>query len=123
MPLPAVIMAPGNKKTPGSRKTVGKQDNRRVAGGGTRRVENPNEPSVVPEVLHSQIPERSRYLDTSLPPLYKLDEIYKDLADKALSLGLLDLVKKLAGRPLRVATVCSGTESPLLALEMIEKGK
>src|SRR5258708_36010340 len=29
--------------------------------------------------------------------------------------------KHLGGRPLRIATMCSGTESPLLALEMIRR--
>lgn len=34
---------------------------------------------------------------------------------------LLGLLKKLKSRPLRVATMCSGTESPVLALDMIQK--
>ena len=32
-----------------------------------------------------------------------------------------DLASDLAGRPIRVATMCSGTESPLLALDLICK--
>lgn len=35
--------------------------------------------------------------------------------------SLKTLAAELAGRPLRVATMCSGTESPLLALDMISK--
>ena len=34
--------------------------------------------------------------------------------------GLLDFAKRLS-RPLRVATMCSGTESPVLALQMIQR--
>jgi hypothetical protein len=34
---------------------------------------------------------------------------------------LLPLLQKLQDRPLRVATMCSGTESPVLALDMIKK--
>lgn len=34
---------------------------------------------------------------------------------------ITDVVKRLNGRKLRVATMCSGTESPLLALNMIAK--
>ena len=33
--------------------------------------------------------------------------------------GLRSLLKKLHQRPLRVATMCSGTESPVLALDML----
>lgn len=52
-----------------------------------------------------------------------LEEIFTDIAQKAMGLGLELVLKRLDGRPLRVATVCSGTESPLLALEMIQHGK
>lgn len=34
---------------------------------------------------------------------------------------LLPMLQKLHGRPLRVATMCSGTESPILALDMLTK--
>ncbi|KAF2722314.1 hypothetical protein K431DRAFT_284007 [Polychaeton citri CBS 116435] len=59
-------------------------------------------------------------LDSRLPPLFKIDDIFNDMTDKALQLGLGDTVGSKAKRPLRVATMCSGTESPLLALEMIQ---
>ena len=35
--------------------------------------------------------------------------------------GIQTLVQKLSHRPLRIATMCSGTESPLLALDMLQK--
>ena len=35
--------------------------------------------------------------------------------------SLSDLAAQLDGRPLRIATMCSGTESPLLALELISE--
>ncbi|KAK3069240.1 hypothetical protein LTR53_012572, partial [Teratosphaeriaceae sp. CCFEE 6253] len=59
-------------------------------------------------------------LDLSLPPLFNTVEIFKDMTEKALNLGLGKATAKLAGRPLRVATMCSGTESPLLALQMVQ---
>ncbi len=34
---------------------------------------------------------------------------------------LITFAKKIEGRPLRVATMCSGTESPLLALGLISR--
>lgn len=58
-------------------------------------------------------------LNMDLPPLSSIDEIFKDIISKALSLGLREALKTNP-RPLRVATMCSGTESPLLALEMVQ---
>jgi site-specific DNA-cytosine methylase len=58
-------------------------------------------------------------LSTQLPPLSSIDEIFKDITAKALSLGLREALKTTPV-PLRVATMCSGTESPLLALEMVQ---
>lgn len=54
-----------------------------------------------------------------LPPLHDLDEIYQQITLTATMQGLNSFVECLGGRALRVATMCSGTESPILALEMI----
>lgn len=55
-----------------------------------------------------------------LPPIHDLSDIFKQIAtDTAKQNGFKELFTALNGRPLRVATVCSGTESPILALEMI----
>lgn len=58
-------------------------------------------------------------LDTGLPPLSAIDDIFRDVTAKALELGLKEILEATK-RPLRVATICSGTESPLLALEMVQ---
>lgn len=58
-------------------------------------------------------------LDRGLPPLSRIEDIFEDMTTKAKSLGLNTALEHLASRPLRVATMCSGTESPLLALHMI----
>lgn len=54
-----------------------------------------------------------------LPPLSRLDLIFDDIISRP------DQVRALMGpdkyRRLRVATMCSGTESPLLALEMFAR--
>ena len=79
--------------------------------------------SEIPELKRSQTPAgTAKYLDESLPPMECLEDIFRDIAKKALHLGFADVLRQLGDRPLRVATVCSGTESPLLALEMIKKG-
>ncbi|KAJ5657749.1 C-5 cytosine methyltransferase [Penicillium longicatenatum] len=77
---------------------------------------------VAPEFVHGVTPARGRYIAWDLPPMSNLEEIFTDLAQNAMRLGLERVLQRLDGRPLRVATVCSGTESPLLALEMIQKG-
>ena len=56
---------------------------------------------------------------SNLPPISDIPRMFDDLVSRA---GKLDkLVHQLNGRPLRVATMCSGTESPLLALRMITR--
>jgi hypothetical protein len=60
--------------------------------------------------------------DWSLPPLNNIEEIFGSIAVKATQLGFEAAIDQLQGRPLHVATMCSGTESPLIALEMLKKG-
>lgn len=55
--------------------------------------------------------------------MHQLSDIYQDMTRRAMELGLGDVIEHLGGRALRVVTVCSGTESPLLALEMVQKSK
>ncbi|KAL4867427.1 hypothetical protein BDV12DRAFT_198253 [Aspergillus spectabilis] len=79
----------------------------------------------IPELVRSRpYSGRSRpgtQLALSLPPLYKLSDIYKSLTNRAMELDLDDVLSHLGDRQLRVVTVCSGTESPLLALEMVKE--
>ncbi|KAF1963578.1 hypothetical protein CC80DRAFT_433272 [Byssothecium circinans] len=60
-------------------------------------------------------------IDTSLPPLDNINDIFYDMISKALELGLESSLRKLGSRPLNVATMCSGTESPLIALDLQSK--
>ncbi|OJJ67326.1 hypothetical protein ASPBRDRAFT_186565 [Aspergillus brasiliensis CBS 101740] len=79
----------------------------------------------LPEVVRSQLPSGTRaprtQLALHLPPLHDLDEIFKSITEKAMVLNFGDALAHLGSRPLRIATVCSGTESPILALEMVQK--
>ncbi|KAK6345242.1 hypothetical protein TWF718_007168 [Orbilia javanica] len=64
----------------------------------------------------------NKFTDSSmddLPPLSDIDDIFEDLTKN--HEGLVNVAEHLNGRPLRVATMCSGTESPLLALGLIIK--
>lgn len=61
-------------------------------------------------------------IDLSLPPLSNIQDCMSDMTAKAVQLGLCEALHSLGERPIRVATMCSGTESPLLALDEISKG-
>ncbi|GFF29000.1 DNA repair protein RAD5 [Aspergillus udagawae] len=78
----------------------------------------------IPEVVRSQpysgpMSAKTR-LASHLPPLYKLEDIYEHMTKRALELNFDDVLSHLGSRPLRIVTMCSGTESPLLALEMVQ---
>lgn len=87
--------------------------------------------SVMPEkslVLRGNRPttnlgRSNKGVDLKAPPLSSLEECMFDMTAKAVDLGLLDSLSHLEGRPIRIATMCSGTESPLLALDEISRGK
>jgi site-specific DNA-cytosine methylase len=52
-----------------------------------------------------------------LPPIHHIPSIFADIVSRIPKIQ--DVAKHLQGRKLRVATMCSGTESPLLALDLI----
>jgi site-specific DNA-cytosine methylase len=55
----------------------------------------------------------------ALPVLTNPYDMFLDMVGNTPEIA--DVVKQLQGRPIRVATMCSGTESPLLALDMISR--
>jgi hypothetical protein len=57
------------------------------------------------------------------PPLATLKEMFCDLTQKALERGFDKALFQFKNRALRVATMCSGTESPILAANMITQCK
>lgn len=61
----------------------------------------------------------TRGLDGSLSPMHDIQEIFSHIIAKALELGFRDVLQHFEGGELRVATMCSGTESPILFLESI----
>lgn len=56
---------------------------------------------------------------SDLPPINEIPAIFDDLVSRIPDIK--QVAEHVAGRKLRVATMCSGTESPLLALELIQK--
>ncbi|KAI7223770.1 hypothetical protein KC333_g346 [Hortaea werneckii] len=69
--------------------------------------------------LRTSLENGLKGLAVNLPPLSDLDDIFDDITNKALRLGLKGALNSLTGRTIRIATLCSGTESPLLAMEMV----
>jgi hypothetical protein len=57
--------------------------------------------------------------DSSLPPISRLPDIFLDIVSRLSEVKTL--AEQIKGRKLRVATMCSGTESPLLALNLISR--
>jgi len=55
---------------------------------------------------------------SNLPPIHDIPTIFSDLVSR--TPGIKDVAEHVNGRKIRVATMCSGTESPLLALELIQ---
>ncbi|KAK7025211.1 helicase C-terminal domain-containing protein [Favolaschia claudopus] len=58
-------------------------------------------------------------IGSDLPPIHEIPAIFSDLVSRIPKIK--DVAQHVEGRKLRVATMCSGTESPLLALELIQK--
>ncbi len=66
--------------------------------------------------------KRGKYIspeDSSLPPISRLPDIFLDIVSRLPEVKTL--AEHIQGRKLRVATMCSGTESPLLALNLISR--
>lgn len=64
---------------------------------------------------------KPRGVDPTLPPLSDIHGIFVDLTKKALDNGLPKTLDSLNGHELRIATMCSGTESPVLALQLVSE--
>ena len=56
---------------------------------------------------------------SDLPPINQIPDMFADMISRVPQIK--GVVEHVQGRKLRVATMCSGTESPLLALELIQQ--
>ena len=57
--------------------------------------------------------------NSHLPPIHDIPAIFSDIVSRVPEIK--DVTEHLRGRKIRVATMCSGTESPLLALDLIRR--
>lgn len=73
--------------------------------------------------LHGGVADPSialKALDESRPPLSSLPDMFEDLVGNANALGAFDAaLARFEDEPLRVGTACSGLESPISAMRMI----
>ncbi|KAJ8066946.1 hypothetical protein OCU04_004328 [Sclerotinia nivalis] len=60
--------------------------------------------------------------DQSRPPINNFADFMAEFLDKLLNAGFEEVIKHLNGRKLRVATACSGTEAPILFLNVFSEG-
>lgn len=107
----------GASRTSAARPKAGKEKN-----------SNDNRKSKTPRKSVSGVGERTTvyrsHIDESLPPLSDLDAIFHDMVSKAWEkTPLAEAMKTLSEKKIHVATMCSGTESPLLALGKIQNSK
>ena len=65
---------------------------------------------------------RQTGLDESRAPMSSIFSIFNDLTQRAFDLGFLDYLRAMKGRPVKIATMCSGTESPIFASRLIAEG-
>ena len=66
-------------------------------------------------------PSGSRGLDYSRAPVSHVRDIFKILCDKACEKGLQEACSAFSDRSLRIFTMCSGTESPVLAMNLLQR--
>lgn len=57
-----------------------------------------------------------------LPPLNTTEDFSIELMEKLILEGFHKVTDRLNGRPLRVGTACSGTEAPILFLNILSEG-
>lgn len=89
--------------------------------------DEPIEPSKKPhkqqkKTVDSSQRREGKGINLNLPPLDDINSIFADMASNAMKLGLSKALENLGDRPINIATMCSGTESPLLAIDLLSKG-
>lgn len=61
-------------------------------------------------------------IDLSLPPLNNVEDCVEDMMRKSLQHGLKAVLDHLHDQPIRIGTMFSGTEFPLIAMKLISDG-
>lgn len=64
---------------------------------------------------------KHNHLDYESPPLSNIDEMFSSIADVALSHNFVPACSPFATKGIRVFTMCSGTESPFISMNLLQK--
>jgi site-specific DNA-cytosine methylase len=75
-------------------------------------------PISIPENDADDDESRNTSLDVDGPPMSSIYEIFDEMAAKAVDVGLCH---KIPSSKLRIFTMCSGTEAPLLAMQLMQQ--
>jgi hypothetical protein len=62
-------------------------------------------------------------IDDTLPPMFSIPDIIVDMSHRSVVLGIRCFVQHLGGRQLRIGTMCSGTEAPVVFFREYQKGE
>lgn len=110
----------------------------------SKRAKTPKKKPATAQVIKPESYAYKNGLAQDYRPISKIEDIFADMTDKALTKmnkegkgqkgkeqvrldkddrTFADFLEHLNGRKLRVATMCSGTESPILALNLVSEGK
>lgn len=69
---------------------------------------------------NDEVSGNTKGVDRSLPPITNVEEAFQDLVQNKPK-AALDELANAGGFKIRVATMCSGTDAPIFALELIDK--
>lgn len=80
------------------------------------------------KALRNAVPGTFRFsppkgIDYSQAPLSDIQDIFDDIAKKSIAHGFAVIIDDFKEITINVGTMCSGTEAPLLAIEMFREGK
>ena len=109
--LTGAIVSSTSQKKPSTLKTIQKKQSNNVQGG------------IVVVGSYDKKPYSAGIdLPIIIEPQDMFDDmIHKQLTDNGTDLSILLPIIRLQHRKIRIATMCSGTESPILALDMLQK--
>ena len=115
-------VASAEKQTPAAPAVAGESSNCEDSNDNPALYEFIND--FAPEILRGKystppgVNSNKSKLDLTLPPMHQINEIFDDIALKAKEAGIESFLDHIGSRKLKVATMCSGTEAPVMALEM-----
>ncbi|RYO98967.1 hypothetical protein DL764_006942 [Monosporascus ibericus] len=107
------------RQKPFARKGLTAQQKHTILQNGTTQAESSEAEDAEIDDENGDGPSDRNGLDRSKPPIASVEEAFRDLVENVANQPLNDLAAA-GGFKVRVATMCSGTDSPIFALELIK---